>query len=92
MCFCICSRWANSFHMFKANELEEGVGQSMDLGVGVRDVFTTMWATLGLFKTLINFTFAKFDKLVALMVPTIVNHSQSTSGHYSLKTNFKLNF
>ncbi len=33
---------ANSFHMFNANELEESVNRSMDLGVGVQDVFITM--------------------------------------------------
>ncbi len=31
----------NSFHMFNANELEEG-GQSMYSSMGVQDVLTTM--------------------------------------------------
>jgi hypothetical protein len=83
---------ANSFHMFNANELEEGVSESMDLVVGVRDVLTTMQATPELFKTLTNFTLVEFDKLAALMVPTIVSHAQSIGGHYNLKTNFKLDF
>jgi hypothetical protein len=39
--------------------------------VGVLDVRGTMWATLGLFKTLTNFSLPKFDELVALMVLTI---------------------
>jgi hypothetical protein len=30
---------ANSFDMFNVNELEEGVGHSMDSSVGVWDVF-----------------------------------------------------
>jgi hypothetical protein len=83
---------ANSFHMFNANELEEGVSQSLDLGVGVQDVFTIMQATLGLLKMLTNFTLAVFDKLVALMVPTIVSCARFIGGHYNLKTNFKLYF
>jgi hypothetical protein len=33
---------ANSFDMFNANELKEGVGHSMDSNVGVWDVFATM--------------------------------------------------
>ncbi|CAK9213781.1 unnamed protein product [Sphagnum troendelagicum] len=64
---------ANSFHMFNTNELKEGVGQSMDPSVGVQDVFATMWAMPRLFKTLTNFTLADFDKLVALVVHTIVS-------------------
>jgi hypothetical protein len=66
--------------MFNANELEEGVGHSMDSNVGVRNVLTTMWATLKLFKTLTNFILAKFDELL-LVSPTIVRHAQSTSEH-----------
>jgi hypothetical protein len=33
---------ANSFNVFNANELEEGVGHSMDSSVGVWDVLVTM--------------------------------------------------
>jgi hypothetical protein len=61
--------------MFDANELEEGVGYSMDSSVGVWDVLTTMRTTLGLFKTLTNFILAEFDKLVLLVAPTIVCHA-----------------
>jgi hypothetical protein len=45
---------ANSFNMFNVNELEEGASQSMDLGMGVQDVFATMQATPRLFKSLIS--------------------------------------
>lgn len=34
----------SSFHMFHANELDKGVGQSMDLGVGVWDVLAIVGA------------------------------------------------
>jgi hypothetical protein len=40
--------------MFNVNELEEGASQSMDLGMGVQDVFATMQATPRLFKSLIS--------------------------------------
>ncbi len=33
---------ANSFNMFNANQLEEGVGHSMDSCVAIWDVFGTM--------------------------------------------------
>jgi hypothetical protein len=36
-----------------------------------------MWAILGLFKTLTNFSLLKFDELVTLMVPTIQTYAQS---------------
>jgi hypothetical protein len=61
--------------MFNANELKEGDGHSMDLGVGVQNVFATMQATPRLFKTSTNFTLAKFDELVLLVAPTIVCHA-----------------
>ncbi len=73
-------------------ELEEGVGQLMDLSVRVQDVLATMWAMLGLFKTLTNFTLAKFDDLVALVMHTIVTHAWPVGGPYNLKPSFKLNF
>jgi hypothetical protein len=69
----------NSFHMFNANELDKGVGQSMDLGVRVWDVFAIMGAMpTWLFKILINFILAEFNELASLMVPTIAHHAQST--------------
>jgi hypothetical protein len=52
----------------------------------VQDVFTTTWATLQLFKMLINFRLVEFEELAALVV-TIVNHAQSTCGHYNLASN-----
>jgi hypothetical protein len=78
--------------MFNANELEEGACQSLDLSVGVQDVLVNMWAMLRLFKTLTNFTFTKFDDLVALVVHTIVTPARPTCGPYNIKTRFKLNF
>ncbi len=69
----------SSFHMFNANELDKGVGQSMDLGVGVWDVFVIMGAMpTWLFKILINFILVEFNELASLMVPTIAHHAQST--------------
>ncbi len=55
-------------------------------------MFVIMWAIASLFKTLTNFTLIEFAKLVALVVPTIISHAQSTSGHYNLEINFKLDF
>jgi hypothetical protein len=46
--------------MFNANDLEKGMGHSMDSSVGVQDVFVTMQTTPRLFKTLTNFNLAKF--------------------------------
>jgi len=68
--------------MFNANELEEGLGHLMDSSVGVRDVFVIMQTTLGLFKTLTNFTLAEFDELALLVAPTIVFHAQSIGEHH----------
>jgi hypothetical protein len=62
----------NTFKLSNANELELSVGQSVD-----QNVFITMWAILGLFKTLTNFSLLKFDELVTLMVPTIQTYAQS---------------
>jgi hypothetical protein len=50
-------------------------------------VFTTMRATLGLFKMLTNFTLVEFDELEALMLPTIVSHEQSIGGYHNLASN-----
>jgi hypothetical protein len=52
---------ANSIDMFIANELEGAMCQSMNPRVKVWEVFATMQTTLGLFKTLTNFTLAKFN-------------------------------
>jgi hypothetical protein len=69
----------SSFHMFNANELDKGIGQSMDLGVGVWDVLAIMGAMqTWLFKILINFILVEFNELASLMVPTIAHHAQST--------------
>jgi hypothetical protein len=68
--------------MFNANELEGGVGHLVDSSVGVQDVFATMQATPWLFKTLTNFTLAKFDELALLVAPTIMLHAQSIGEHH----------
>ncbi len=73
---------ANSSNMFNANELEEGACHLVDSSVGVWDVLTTMQATPRLFKTLTNFTLAKFDELALLMALAIVCHAQSTCEHH----------
>jgi hypothetical protein len=36
-----------------------------------------MWSTLGLFKTLTNFSLLEFDELCKLMVPTIQAHPRA---------------
>jgi hypothetical protein len=61
----------NTLTLFNANEPQLSVGQSFNQDMGVLDVCGTMWATLGLFKTLTNFNLPKFDELVALVVPII---------------------
>ncbi len=43
--------------------------------MGIQDVLIIMWAMPRLFKLLTNFTLAEFDNLIALVVPTIVNHA-----------------
>ncbi len=70
----------NSSDMFNVNELK--AGHSMNSSAGVWDIFVVMQATPRLFKTLTNFTLAKFDKLALLMEPTIVRHAQSTCEHH----------
>jgi hypothetical protein len=66
---------ANLSDMFNDNELEEGVGMLVNLGVGIQDVFVTMQAMPRLLKTLTNFKLMEFDKLPTLVMPTIVGHA-----------------
>jgi len=61
----------NTLTLFNANELKLIIGQSVNWDMGVLDVCGTMWATLGLSKTLTNFSLPKFDELVALVVLTV---------------------
>jgi len=65
----------NSHNFFTSHEIEEGVGQSMDVRVGVKDILTTMRATPHLFKSLTNFILVEFDELATLVVPTIFIHA-----------------
>jgi hypothetical protein len=64
----------------------------MDLGVGIQYVFAIMWAMLGLFKALTNFTLVEFDKLPTLVVPTIVSHARFIGGHHNLTSNQNFDF
>jgi hypothetical protein len=47
----------NSNEFFISHEMEEGMGQSMDLTIGVQNVLARMWVTLELFKSFTNFVF-----------------------------------
>jgi hypothetical protein len=78
--------------MFNDNQLEEGVGLSMDLGVRIQYVFPIMHAMLRLFKTLTNFTLVEFDKLPTLMVPIIISHARFIVGHHNLTSNQNFDF
>jgi hypothetical protein len=64
--FAIVVASVNTLTLFNANELKLIIGQSVNWDVGVLDVCGTMWAILGLFKTLTN-----FNELVAIVVFTI---------------------
>jgi hypothetical protein len=80
----------NSFRM--SNDLTKAMSQLVDLGVRILDVFTNMETTLRLLKTLINLTLAKFDKLLLIMVHTIMHHAQSTNDHHIQVLNLKFCF
>ncbi len=56
---------------FTLIELEGKNEQSINLDVSVWDILTTMQTTLGLCKTLTNFTLNFFEKLAQLVVTTI---------------------
>ncbi len=79
-------------HLANANELVKAMSQLVDLGVRVLDVFTSMRTTPRLFKTLIDFTLAKFDKFFLVMVHTIVHYAQSTNDHHIEVSNLKFFF
>lgn len=62
------SKWSHDFPMmlaitcnfnefFISHEMKEGIGQSMDLTIGVQNVLARMWAALELFKSLKKFVF-----------------------------------
>jgi hypothetical protein len=74
--------WKKQFALFNINELEERINQWVNSCVEVQDVFITIQAIPWFFKTLTNFTLAKFDELVLLMVLTIAYHTRSTSEHH----------
>jgi hypothetical protein len=71
------------YALFDTNGLEEGINQWVNSCVWVQDVFTTIQAIPWFFKTSTNFTLAKFDELVLLMVLTIAYHATSTSEHHT---------
>ncbi len=51
----------NTLELFNTNELKLGVKQAINWNVSVWDMFGTMQATIGLFKTLTNFDLLEFD-------------------------------
>jgi len=65
-------------NIFTSAKLNEKSGHSVNLNVSVRNILATMWATLGLFNSLTNFTLGEFEKLAQLVVPTIISHVRST--------------
>jgi len=69
----------NTHYFFNPNELELGVRQLGDHTICVQDVLATMQIIPSLFKTLTNFTLLKFEKLAAIVVPTIKSHVGSSS-------------
>jgi hypothetical protein len=52
--------------------------QLVDPIVGIWDVITTLCTTFALNWTLMNSTLAKFEELVTLMLPIIINHVKLT--------------
>ncbi len=50
--------------------------------VGIQHMFSIIWPTPKLFKTLTNFILVEFDKLTLLMSPTIVWCALSTCEHH----------
>jgi hypothetical protein len=69
----------NTWELFNVNELDPSAKQLINQDVGVWNVLSTMQATLGLFKTLTNFSVWKFNEHSSLMTPTIQAHVQATS-------------
>jgi len=53
-------------------------GRSINPTLGVQDVLGMMWATLALFKSMINLTLEEFDELASHVIPTIEAHARST--------------
>jgi hypothetical protein len=70
------------YALFNSNELEEGISKWVNSCVGVQDVFITIQAIPWLFKTLTNFTLAKFHESALLMVLTIGDNAWSTNEHH----------
>jgi hypothetical protein len=77
----------NSHEVFTS---EDGVRQSVDPTIGLRDVLSTIQATSNLFRT--NFTLAKFDELAYLVVSKISTHSPSTNEIVMPTLGFKVRF
>jgi hypothetical protein len=81
----------NIWLFFTLVNLEEGGGQLVDFNKSVWDVLMTMQAMPCLFKSLVNFTLAKFEILVELVVPTIISHARSIAKHHHIfACSFKL--
>jgi len=70
---------ANTHYFFNPNEFELGVSQLVDHTICVWNVLAIMQIIPSLFKTLTNVILSKFEKLVAIVVPTIKSHVRSSS-------------
>ncbi len=64
--------------LFNSHEMEEEKGRYVNSTTGVQDVLDMMWTTqTQLFKTLMSFTLAEFDKLPSQVVLAIKAHARS---------------
>jgi hypothetical protein len=91
MVFAIVIVKVNTLDTFNSNKLNLGVGQLINHKMGVWDVLSTMWITLGLLKTLTNFILSKFEELCVLVVPTMEAHVRAIAeAHISPKWPTKL--
>lgn len=68
----------NSYHLFNANEWEDGGQMSVNPNRGVRDLLSWLRETPPMFKTLTNFTMSEFDELCSLVCPVIAGNARST--------------
>jgi hypothetical protein len=86
MLFTTTSAKVNTLDTFNSNKVNLGVGQLINHKMGVQDLLSTMQVTLGLLKTLTNFSLSKFEELCVLVVPTIKAHARATSEAHILPT------
>ncbi len=62
----------NIHYFFNPNEFELGVKQLVNHTIRVQYVLAIMQIIPSLFKTLTNFILLKFEKLTAIVIPTIM--------------------